>query len=83
MELRDSGIGEVRVDGDRITLRFRHAYILRSEGNPATGPATGWTQAAEFVFTSVAARAGVDGDGQIEFERLELDSGCIHAPRIH
>ena len=82
LELHDSEVESIRVEGPRLIVRFSDAYIHQSEGHPGVTPGDVFLQCAELVFSDanplVAARArgalsqGVIAIDESEFSMLPL-----------
>jgi hypothetical protein len=82
LELHDSEVESISVDGPRLIVRFSNAYIHQSEGHPGVTPGDVFLQSAELVFSDVnplvAAHArgallqGVVAINESEFSMLPL-----------
>ena len=46
IEIHDSALQEIIVEGDAAVLHFPHVYIHESEGRPGVDAGTGWSQEA-------------------------------------
>jgi len=46
IEIHDSVLDSLCMEGSQAVLSFSHVYIHQSEGKPGVDPGTGWSQAA-------------------------------------
>ena len=55
IELPGSEVGDVRIDGDQVVVRFSRAYIVKSM--TGSRERTRWWQAGELIFTEATAES--------------------------
>src|SRR6476659_4651676 len=72
IEIHDSALDEITLEGDVAVLHFPQVYIHSSEGRPAIDAGTGWTQ--EAVIRIENARI----DGKFCPESREAYGGYAH-----
>ena len=49
LEIHDSELGSIQIDGTSVTLKLTPAYVHKSHGRPGVDPGTGWTQDVTIV----------------------------------
>ena len=49
IEIHDSRLSGITREADGVHIRFEHAYIHQSEGEPARDAGTGWSQKLDVV----------------------------------
>ena len=54
IELHDSDLSTIRLDGTSLVLSFAPAYLHRSGGRPGCDAGSGWTQAATLTFSEAS-----------------------------
>lgn len=62
IELHDSEVESILLEGNDVRIAFVKVYIHKSEGRPGVDPGTGWVQKAELLL----------GDASIEGEAPDL-----------
>jgi hypothetical protein len=69
LELHDSEINSISVQGDEITIEFRVVYTHQSLGEPGVAEGTGWYERATLVLTEPS----IDEPSSLEFPSLIYD----------
>jgi len=74
IELHDSVIATIVLDGGTTLITFSHAYIHQSDGVPGVDPGSGWSQRAELrINRSSIPDVPENGPYEISDGQLELD----------
>jgi len=61
IELHDSVIATIVLDGGTTLITFSHAYIHQSDGVPGVDPGSGWSQRAELRINRSSINTGSAG----------------------
>jgi hypothetical protein len=72
IEIHDSALGQIVLEGGMAVLHFPKVYIHSSEGRPAIDAGTGWTQEAVIRIGSAQV------EGKFSSESREAHGGYAH-----
>src|SRR5213083_245493 len=64
LEFHDSRVSSITSDGTHLSMRFKAAYLHKSEGVPGVDEGTGWVQEGQLVFSNAKWQGSFEiGDG--------------------